>query len=360
LKKLLTIFLLLTYGICSGQNIIPLALPESMGYSTNFFTDLGKEANNQIPSLGSFLVWKHDALIYEGYFHNQNRNTAFEVKSVTKSVMSAIIGAAIYRGYLHNLDTLVLNFFPEYERHYPTQKEFEKESWQDADSALHLLTLRHLLTMQTGFDYTENSSITRAYSNSSDPVRFTLELGFTEDPGEKFNYCSPAAHLSAVILAKLLNTDLRDFADSTLFKPAGISLKKWEVDAKGRYLGASGMQFSSQDMIRFGVLYLKKGKVNGKQILPEEWIKESTAKQVELNNWDVLPNANGYGYFWWRRNVKGHQMYIASGYGGQLICVIPDLDMVIATTCTLGDNNRGRSEIKRLHLLIDKIINVSK
>jgi len=326
-------------------------------YSSTFFTDFGKEANKQIPSLGAFLVWQKDALIYEGYFHHQNKNSLFDVKSVTKSVLSSIIGAARYRGYISNLDTLVKNFFPEYVRHYPTQKDFEKESWEDADSALFQLTFRHLLTMQTGFDFIENSSVSHAYGNSSDPIKFTLELPFNEDPGEKFNYCSPGAHLAAEILSRSIKMNILDFADSTIFKPAGIKLGKWPVDAKGRYLGASGMQFTAQDMIKFGFLYLKKGNVNGKQILPEQWIKESTAKQVELNNWDVLPGANGYGYFWWRRKVNGHQIYIASGYGGQLICVIPDLDMVIATACTLGDNNRGRSEIKRLHLLIDKIIN---
>jgi CubicO group peptidase (beta-lactamase class C family) len=74
-----------------------------------------------------------------------------------------------------------------------------------------------------------------------------------------------------------------------------------------------------------------------------------------LNYWDILPNANGYGYYWWRRTTNGHQAYIASGAGGQLIVVIPDLDMVIIATTLFNKDSQGRNELKRLHLFIDKI-----
>ena len=110
------------------------------------------------------------------------------------------------------------------------------------------------------------------------------------------------------------------------------------------------------DMIKFGLLYLNEGRVNGKQIISKSWINESTSEKVILNEWDVLPDANGYGYYWWRRKINGHQAFVASGYGGQLICVIPDLQIVIVTTCFVDDRNRGRSEIKRLHEFINQIV----
>jgi len=339
---------------------LPTAKSESRGFSSISLNSIGKEASEKIPSLGSFVIWRHDALIYEKYFHGQSRDSLFYVQSVTKSFISAIAGAAWMKGLLPNLDTPVLDLLPEYERKTPVPGFWNTEDWNDVDTLMHQLTLRHLITMQTGFNYHEFGGMCNAFVFSSDPVRYALDLGFSEDPGEKFNYCSPGSHVFAVVLARLIKTDLFAFADSTIFKPAGITLKKWPVDPQGRYIGFSDLQFTSQDMVRFGVLYLKKGKLNGKQILSEEWVKESTDRHAVLNHWDVLPGANGYGYFWWRRKSNGHQVYVASGYGGQLICVIPDLDMVIVATCTFGDNNRGRSEIRRLHLLIDKVIKAAK
>jgi CubicO group peptidase (beta-lactamase class C family) len=335
--------------------------PESMGYPKTFFPALGREAIKQIPSLGSFVVWRHGALIYEGYFNGNTRDSLFFVQSVTKSFVSAIAGAAHMRGYLPTLDTPVLDILPEYARKPPVHNFWNAEDWNDLDTQMRDLTMRHLITMQTGLNYQEfTGGMCHAFIFSSDPARYTLDLAFSEDPGTKFNYCSPGSHLFAVCLARLLNADMFAFADSTIFKPAGITLKKWPVDPQGRYIGFSDLQFTTQDMIRLGLLYLKKGKLNGKQILSEDWIKDSWQPHAKLDHWDVLPGANGYGYFWWRRKTNGHQAYIASGYGGQLICVIPSLDMVIATTCLMNEKNRGREEIKKLHLLMDKVIRVSK
>lgn len=357
-------FLIAVLSLCLAHNglyaqtadkYLANASPESKGYTTKFFKDLGRDAEKQIPSLGCFLVWRHDALIYEGYFHGQTRDSLFYVQSVTKSFVSATAGAARMRGYLPRLDTPILDILPEYARKAPVPNFWNTEDWQDLDTQMHDLTLYHLLTMQSGLNYQEFGSPCSAFMFTSDPVRYALDLNFSEDPGTRFNYASPASHLFAVALARLIQADLFAFADSTIFKPAGITLKLWPVDPQGRYIGFSDLQFTGQDLVRFGLLYLKKGKLNGKQILPEEWIKESFTPHARLDHWDVLPGANGYGYYWWRRKTNGHQAYVASGYGGQLIVIVPDLDMVIVTTCTMNEKNRGRSEIKLLHLLMDRV-----
>lgn len=340
---------------------LPVSASHSQGLNPSFVKKVCVETSHQIPSLGAFLVWRKDTMIYEGYFHGQSHNTAFNIKSATKSFLSAIAGAAIMRGYLTNLDTSVLNILPEYEPNiYPLLDSDEQEKRKEIDSLVHSVTMRHLLTMQAGFSWDESTPIVSAYSYSSDRVRFVLELPFSTDPGEQFVYSTGAAHVFGAALSRLIKTDLKTFADSTLFKPAGITVQKWATDTKGRYNGGSEMYLTAQDMMRFGILYLKKGKLSGHQILQEKWVNESLAGHIQLNKWDVLPGANGYGYYWWRRLSHGQQVYVASGYGGQLICIMPDLDMVIVTTCTLGDNNRGRSEIKRLHLQIDKIIEAAK
>lgn len=134
-----------------------------------------------------------------------------------------------------------------------------------------------------------------------------------------------------------------------------MNLLRWDKDPQGQYVGGSEMYMTAQDLMRFGLMYLHQGRVDSIQVIPEAWIEESTAEQTALNSWPVLPGANGYGYYWWRRKSNGFQAIVASGYGGQLICVIPDLDAVVVTTCFLNDKNRGRQDIKRLHLCIDKI-----
>lgn len=362
---MLRIWLILLF-FCSSQllaqnnNQLLIATPESRGVSSIVLKKVGKEANRQVPNLGAFLVWRHDALIYQGYFHEFTRDSIFNIKSASKSILSAITGAAMERGYLQDLDAPILSILPEYRqpsRHEP--KVWFADDMAPDDYLRSRLTMRNLLTMQTGLAWDDFGPIANAWTYSSDPVRFTLDIEFDTLPGREFRYCSGGAHAFGVAIARLTPGDLWQFADSVLFQPAGIKLHRWNTDPMGRYIGGCEMYFTPEDMLRFGVLYLKGGKLNNKQVLPEKWVAESFSKHAELTYWDVLPGANGYGYFWWRRKSNGHQVYVASGSGGQLICVIPDLDMVIVTACSTGEN-AGRAEIKKLHLLMDKIIRTTK
>ena len=341
------------------QDELPRASPESRGYSSALLKKVGADANRQVPNLGAFLVWKHDALIYEGYFHGFTKDSVFNIKSASKTVLSAITGAAIARGYLPDLDTPVLKILPEY-----GHSRHAAGMWFSADNEVddrirQLLTMRELMTMQTGLAWDDFGPLANAWCSSSDPVRLTLDIEYDTLPGTQFRYCSGGAHVFGVALARLIGSDLWGFADSTLFKPAGMQLRRWNTDPMGRYIGGCDMYFTPQDMMRFGILYLNNGKVNGRQILPQSWIKESMSSHAVLKYWDVLPGANGYGYFWWRRKSHGNQVYVASGICGELICVVPDLAMVIVTACSTGEN-AGRAEIKKLHLEMDKILAAAK
>ncbi|MCC7050880.1 MAG: serine hydrolase [Bacteroidia bacterium] len=317
-----------------------------------------KEAYDSVPSLGSILVWKNNKIVCEEYFNGANDSTSFKVKSITKSVVSALVGIANDYKLLPELKTPIFNLFPEYATDFTKNKNIGFTQLIRAnDSLKRLITLRDLLTMQTGYLWDDNSPLSsRVFNSSSDPVRSALDLPFEDLPGTKFKYCTPATHIVGVIVSKRVNRNLKEFADSALFKPIGVTITSWSNDPLGRTMGGTELSMTSIDMIKFGLLYLNEGKVNDKQIVSKSWINESTSEQVELNEWDVLPGANGYGYYWWRRKTNGHQAFVASGYGGQLICVIPDLQMVIVTMCFVDERNRGRSEIKRLHGFIDKIV----
>jgi hypothetical protein len=338
---------------------LPYRKPNKTAYSPNFFPAFQKEINLAVPSLGSFVVLRHDTLVYEHYFHGATDTTLFNTKSITKSIISAIGGIAKDNGKLPDLNTPVLNILSEYNHPpYPGNVWFASSRAED-DSIRKTLTLQDVLTMQTGFEWDDFGPLADAYVSSSDPVRFMLDLSFNDNPGETFNYCSGASSIFGAVLDKVLKTDLKEYANSNLFNPINVTLKKWDTDPTGRYVGASEIYLTTQDLIRFGLLYLKNGKANGKQIISESWIKESLAKHATLDKWPTLINPNGYGYFWWRRKTNGHQAYIASGAGGQLICIIPALDMVIATNCFFNEKNRGRIEIKLLHSFIDKVVSAT-
>ncbi|WP_278353829.1 serine hydrolase domain-containing protein [Chryseobacterium gleum] len=315
-----------------------------------------KEINDSIPSLGSFIVSQNDRIIYEQYSHGAGKETVFSIKSVTKSIVSVLAGIAKDKNLLPNLNTPVLKILPEYNVSRSSFKNISNiEGKVVHDSIRNILTLKNLLTMQGGFDWVENSKISTAMSFSGDPVKFVLDLPFEEYPGTVFNYNSGESHLFGAALAKIVKINLKQFATENLFRPLKMNTPRWDTDSMNRNIAGSEMFLKPEDMLKFGLMVLNNGKLGGRQIVSQKWIQESTAEQVKLNSWDVMPDANGYGYYWWRRKTNGHQAFVATGYGGQLICVIPDLKMVIVTTCFLNDKNRGRTEIKRLHYFIDKM-----
>ena len=321
-----------------------------------FFESFTHRINDSIPSLGSMLISQENNLIYEQYFNGANKETEFNVKSVTKSITSVLAGIAKNKNLLPELNTPVMKILPEYNISRTKFKNTANiESKTTFDSIRNTVTINHLLTMRGGFTWVENSDISRAMGNSSDPVKFTLELPFEEYPGDTFNYNTGETYIFGAVLSKVVKTNLKKFGDDNLFKPLNINVSRWDTDVMNRNLAGSELYLKSIDMLKFGQLILNNGKLGNKQIVSQKWLEESTSEQVKLDNWDVMPNANGYGYYWWRRKTNGHQAFVATGYGGQLICIIPDLKMVIVTTCLLNDKNKGRIEIKKVHSFIDEI-----
>jgi CubicO group peptidase (beta-lactamase class C family) len=332
--------------------------PESAGYKTGFFDAFTKELEDSSRALGAFIVWRKEGIVYEHYFNGADSGSWFNIKSVTKSVVSALTGIALEKKLIPDVNTPVMKFFPEYNKPRSVSTKgpvWFAEGMAYNDSVRNTLTLRHLLTMQPGFEWNDFGAVVGAMINSSDPVKFALDLPFSDTPGTKFVYCTPATSVVSAALGKAVHTDIRSFAQKNLFDPAGITSRRWDVDPKGRHVGGSESYLTARDMMRFGLLYLHKGKVGHKQIVPQKWIEESTAEQARLDHWDILPNAKGYGYFWWRRKTNGHQTFFASGAIGQLIVVIPDLEMVIVAGTRLDRPHRNREELRMLHLMIDKL-----
>lgn len=321
------------------------------------FSDLTRRLPDSIPCLGSFVIYSHGKVVYEKYFHETDRSTVYNVKSITKSVVSALAGIASDRGLLPDLQKPVVSFFPEYATPRAKAGVWYLEEKKYNDSVRSKVTLRDLLTMQTGWDWNDFDGPVWMWINSTDPVRFTMEFLYADTPGTKFRYATPATSLFGAVLEKCVKSDLLTFGEKYLFKPTGMKVRRWDKDPMGRYVGGSEMFMTTGDLLKFGLLFLKKGKVNGKQVISEKWVLESTSEQATLNFWDILPGANGYGYYWWRRKTNGLQAWIASGAGGQIVTVIPQSDMVVVANC-LPYPNRGREEIHRIHLFVDEVTRV--
>jgi len=240
------------------------------------------------------------------------------VHSITKSVTSALIGIALEHGHLDNPDQKPIDFFPEYftETSDPRKKK---------------ITLKHLLTMSGGFRWDDRGPSMYNWYMSSNWVQNAIQLPQEHHPGDVFNYNSSTSHILSAILAKILKTDMLEFARTHLFKPLGIDTVFWRQDPQGYYIGGFGLGLSPRDLAKIGFLYLNDGYWNGKSIIPENWVKTSTRQHIQAFSHPIY-GAFGYGFQWWIKKVDGCDSYRAWGRRGQYIVVVPELDLVVAVT----------------------------
>ncbi len=276
----------------------------------------------QLDPLNGLLVARRGTLVAEQYWNGMSARRDVNVKSASKSVISALVGIALREGVIDGLDQRVVEFFPEY-------------VGEDADPRKREVTVRDLLTMRSGLESTSFENYGR-WVAGDDWVRGVLEQPVVADPGGRFIYSTGSSHLLSAILARASGSSTLEFARRHLFGPLGIEPGGWQRDPQGYYFGGNNLSLSPREMRRFGELYLNLGRWEGEQVLPEDWVRES---------WRVYTHSRrhgyGFGYYWWTRELAGHPVHYAWGYGGQFIFVVPDLEMVVVTTSTNRPENRG-------------------
>jgi CubicO group peptidase (beta-lactamase class C family) len=175
---------------------------------------------------------------------------------------------------------------------------------------------------------------------SDDQLTYILGKPLVYTPGERFDYSDGAAHLASAVLSEAVGMTTHEFARSRLFDPLEFGPTEWWVDNRGYNLGGVGLGIRSRDMIKFGRLFLQDGSWNGSQVISSEWVEESTGSRIRTDADD--PDSSEYGYFWWIDGCSDHSCYRASGYSGQLIFVVPDLDLVaVVTSDWSGDRSRA-------------------
>ncbi|MCL5275911.1 MAG: beta-lactamase family protein [Chloroflexi bacterium] len=285
----------------------------------------------------SLLVARHGRIIGEHYFGRQDSDTAINIHSISKSVLSALVGIAIQQGFIASLDIPIVHWLPEY-------------FGPHGDSRKRAITLRHLLTLTAGLGWIENETNTAHWRRSADWIAYALDLPLVSLPGRQFNYNTALTHLISVILTRATNLSTLTFAQRCLFDALGIQIARWDNDPQGYSIGGSDLFLRPRDLLRFGQLVLDRGMVNSKNIVPEQWLQESIQPHIQLRTpgfWH--PAYKNYGYLWWLRKFQSYETAVASGYAGQLICIVPRLDLVIVTTAT--DTTPFASVMKQSHLI---------
>lgn len=270
------------------------------------------------PNLKCLIVYEYDHIVKEKYFQNGDSITPHDVRSVTKSVMSTLIGIAIDKGFIQSENQKI----GEYLRPYVSTIDSIKANIKICD----------LLSMDSGIsgDELTNPMEYNDWFSSPDQLIYTLNQPTINQPGQFFCYNSGAAHLLSAILMQATGMSTFEFAKQYLFTPLGITDHYWQTDKRGINNGGAGLALTPYDMLKIGELYLYSGVYKGTRIVSEEWIKKTTTFKITTNN--IQPFGSSYGYLWWIGNIKSHDYFFANGYGGQFIVVVPDLNLIIVAT----------------------------
>jgi CubicO group peptidase (beta-lactamase class C family) len=292
------------------------ATPESQGFSSVKLADALNAIKNKSMNINSLMVIRNGSVILEAYFYPYDGSIYHDVASVTKSVMTTLIGIAVDQGKL-SLDDPILSFFPD-------------RTIANRDSMKEQVTVRHLVSNSSGFRFNEkdDAATISAMTKSDDWIQYVLDLPVTHKPGTHFAYFSPGMHLLSAILQKATGMTGLEFADANLFKPLGINKVYWPTNSQGYTIGYGDLCLYPVDMAKIGFLFLHQGKWEGKQIVSAKWVAEATKKQLPTGE-----GREGYGYGWWISSPnEKFPYYRAYGRQEQIIMVAPSINAVIVTT----------------------------
>jgi CubicO group peptidase (beta-lactamase class C family) len=272
-------------------------------------------------AIDSVQVVRNGHLVVDAYVSPFGPGRLHPIHSCTKSLVSALIGIAIEGGYLESVDQPVLDLLPG-------------RAVANLDAGKEAMTLEDVLTMATGLDC-QDSYLYRwrglhQMRQTDDWVQFMLDLPLVAEPGTGFEYCNGASFLLSAILQEATGMTAAEFAEEHLLGPLGIHDVEWPSNPQGISIGYGQVQMQPHDMAKIGHLYLNGGQWGERQIVPADWVEASTRKHIPATLQD------GYGYQWW---VSDEGYYMALGYAGQFIFVVPDLNLVTVFVSDLEERD---------------------
>jgi CubicO group peptidase (beta-lactamase class C family) len=300
--------------VCAAAEPLPRSSPEAQGVSSEEILAFVVTADQTIDSMNSFMLVRHGQVVAEGWWAPYNAASPHSLYSLSKSFTSTAVGLAVADGKL-SIDDEVLKFFPEDVPPEPSKN-------------LKAMRVSDLLRMSTGHQVEPARPLDKSWTKTF------LAQSVPHKPGTHFLYNTSATYMLSAIVQKAIGMTVFDYLRPRLFDPLGIEHPTWETSPQGITVGGYGLSIRTEDIARFGQLYLQKGSWNGKQLVPESWVEAATARQTAngsnpTSDWD-----QGYGYQFWRSR---NHAYRGDGAFGQFCIVIPEQDAVIAITSGVKD-----------------------
>ena len=289
----------------------------------------------QYPRIHSILIAYQGKLIFEEYFPGYtyegkwtyfNHTTPHRLASITKSLTSLVFGIVYDQGCIGDIDSSILTWYPEYDGPDRSEKE--------------AITIRHLLTMQSGLEWNEHSvsynsrfNDVNRFIRSKKPVAFVLNKKIVHEPGTHFTYNGGCTNLLGDIIYRSTDHYIDEFAMENLFKPLGINIVQWENSHPNMIVTSGGLKFIPRDLLKIGQLILQNGMWEDRQIITEDWLKQVFYRSVSVDEWNM-----DYGFLWLlpKHIHPGTQEvlepYAAGGRGGQWLGIYPDQDCILVMT----------------------------
>ena len=288
--------------------------------------------------LESVMVSVDGEIVAERGYDGHSVDDPTNIKSASKTVMSALIGMAIARGAIDGVDQPIADFLAE---DFP----------DDADPRLEQVTVGHLLSMQAGLAPTSGANYGR-WVASGNWVQTALEQKFETDPGGSMLYSTGSTHLLSAILTQATGESSLSTARDWLDPVEDFQIGGWERDPQGIYLGGNEMAMSPRSLLAFGEVYRRGGLTeSGERLLTEDWIAQSWTERTQSRF-----TGDGYGYGWFLRPIGGEDVRFAWGYGGQMLYVVPSLELTVVMTSDASSPAARTGHRDDLHALLGEII----
>lgn len=347
--------LLMTFSLFSQREILEILKPPLPDLASSTLEKAGIQGDslrsliNAIgmadpPDFRGIVVLKGEEILLEEYYSTYWRSTLHDIRSAGKSITGLLMGIAMDKGIVKNIDDPFLTYFPELQQEWP--------------EGLGKVTIENLLTMSSGMDADANDLNSKGNElyllASEDWIRFALDLPMVFEPGTAYRYNSVAAMLVGAVIENASGMNLSDFAKEHLLTPLGIQEYYWWTGPKGRVAGMGNIYLSNLDFAKIGAMVANEGVWKGKQIISREWIKALSTKHLDISKQD--PFADGYGYLWYISTSGEHRYFFASGNGGNKLYVLPDLGLSVAILSSAYGRGYGHMRAENIFQLLLKSI----
>lgn len=304
------------------ESDIKMASPEDTGTDSHKLEQAHQAIQQSYPKMHSMLVVRRGKLIFERYYGGYHAGSLNDLRSATKSFLSLLAGIAISQRDMPPIDAPILEVL---HNHLPAAY----------DPRLHEITLRHLLTMTSGFQWITGKKLgeplIRKMHRSSRWGTFALGLPLIPEEIGRFQYRSTDSHLISMMLRETAGCDAFSYAQKYLFAPLGISHAVWSASPEGDSMGHIGLFLTARELAQTGICLLNGGCMNAVTIIPKEWLEEALTPQAK-----GYPAFGDYGYQFWTGTICGQRFALAHGHGGQQLLLLPELEAAVVFTADAG------------------------